>query len=644
MTIYAYCRVSSQKQLEGLSMKIQGDDALLESLAKKHNTVVSPRVYRDEGKSAYKGMNLQGELGELLNDIDNHQITKGDILVVRHLDRLSRLKIHEATDIYNHIMKSGVRIYATMNDFMYEPNNEIHFLMATLAFKTSNEESEKKSFLTRKYAKYRIDQFQRNEKPDNGTAYDIGIGRHPFYIQLDNKVVQPHPTNFELMREAVLMSIDGKGIGKVRDYLTSHGVDISFSSLGKLLRNNCLYGTLDVTLDDISYSLKNYYPPVCSEHEYYQILAKKGQSQYDNKRNRVSNLGGIRRLYCSCGRAMTVGRDNNREINYYKCSGGTMLSNGMCYTPIRQDIIDKIVLNAIQHHVFEQEPVCSSNLEAMEKKFEHDYQEWVDEQAFVVANRKRFGPEIFANLDKQEAELNALREQIAIERQRVLGSTTEGIEDYQKWQDGIEKYVDGSNDDREECREIIKRLVKKIVIDPRHMISIKLVDDSYEYAYLFSSKERQRVRYYIPISVVSDDIHQQVTETQPELLCKFTTESLLPHHKVELSDVPTSIARLVHQPKYVERDYEAEFFNLLQGDLYEWKRAHILKHTDATTTQWQERKDSSDEVLSKYGWHRINLEITTQSYTKQNKTIIYKNYDETKICELLKCRNIKVAS
>ncbi len=47
MALIPYARVSSGKQLDGLSMSLQGDSKLLENLAKEYKTTISDLVYND---------------------------------------------------------------------------------------------------------------------------------------------------------------------------------------------------------------------------------------------------------------------------------------------------------------------------------------------------------------------------------------------------------------------------------------------------------------------------------------------------------------------------------------------------------------------------------------------------------------------
>ncbi|PMO04333.1 hypothetical protein BCT19_01225 [Vibrio splendidus] len=643
--LHPYLRVSSDKQVESLSLTIQGDEALFEELAKKFNTTAGPKTYRDEGKSAYKGEHLKGALGELLVDIENNVIKDGDIIVLRHLDRLSRLDFDSSMTLFTNIINKGVQIYTVMDGRHYhnkKPNMEraIDNALVGFAFSTANEESLRKSWYTNKNASYRIKQFQDSDIPENGTAYDIGVGRTPFFVQVIDKVVQKSE-HFDLMREIIELSLDGVGIGRCQAHLKKSGFDMSFSALGKLLRSEALFGTLKITLDGQVFELKNYYPAVCTEAEFYQIQGQKKNNTHERKRNKISNLAGIKRMFCGCGRAMSAGRDVQRNVEYYKCTKGTQLNNGMCYTPLRQDIVDKIVLGLIEHHLFEPAPVDTSTLLSLESEYEEKHKKFIVKQQFVFDNIDLFTDEIKQQLRDMESEIKNLRERISSERQKVLSADKEvQLSDYEEWQSNITNFVNGDNEEKQACRELIQRLVKRIEIDDRHMFTVTLIDDKQERAMLLNSrsKDKQRTRYFLPIRIVDVEYRAQIEEHQPELLAKYITEEMIDTYDIKTEDVDGNLKRLIHQPVYAVRDYEKEFFNLLQGHgILEWKRAYILKHTKATTTQWQAFKESD---VSKYGWTKRDIEITTKSYTKQRKTIAYQqSLEEHDICNTLQCRS-----
>lgn len=79
---------------------MQINDEVLKSLSNEHNLPIAQETYQDLGKSAYKGENLQNELGLFLSAVKSRTVAEGSILVLYSLDRLSRLEIGHAKQTY----------------------------------------------------------------------------------------------------------------------------------------------------------------------------------------------------------------------------------------------------------------------------------------------------------------------------------------------------------------------------------------------------------------------------------------------------------------------------------------------------------------------------------------------------------------
>ncbi|MFA0349695.1 hypothetical protein AB4486_22620, partial [Vibrio sp. 10N.222.55.C6] len=163
-------------------------------------------------------------------------------------------------------------------------------------------------------------------------------------------------------------------------------------------------------------------------------------------------------------------------------------------------------------------------------------------------------------------------------------------------------------------------------IDHRHMITIEMLDGSKSHLYLLRRKDGKRLhdRYYVPIKVHDEETIKQVRDSTPELV-NWVTESELDSLDLYFEDVANPF--LAIERKRHQRDLEQEFFDLLQGNVYEWKRADIMR-AGATTTQWQDFKDVD---VSKYGFTKDVCTITTKHYTKQHKTVIYREFNELRI-------------
>ncbi|HCG9580500.1 TPA: recombinase family protein [Vibrio parahaemolyticus] len=644
MALIPYARVSSGKQLDGLSMSLQGDANLLKKLAKEHNTAVSDHIYNDEGVSSYKGKNVtDGELGRLIADIKKGTIKKGDIIVMRALDRLSRQKLTDSENLYNSIVGSGVHILTTIDNHLYKRDCVMSSVLKTLAFKTANEESAKKSFLTNSYASHRIEQFLSGEVPENGTAYDVGVGRHPFWIQVKDRVIQKHE-HFALARIMFEKAMKGHGVARLQKFAKSQGLDLSYSAVGKMFRSHSVFGDLHITHQGKKYTLKGYYPALATETEYYKVRAIKDKltKESNSQRKRVSILAGMQKLYCGCcGSSIGIARNTKQDIDYYGCTNKL----DKCYQQLRQDIIDNIVLNAIDTHVFNVDTNDTSVLDGLELEFRekkklHDN---AVERFMILGDSA--GDKAIETIHRLKSEVDEISKKIEIEKDKTashtidyeaISSYRDAMADYQAQQQKISAYVHGNSELKQEIKDILKLILKRITIDHRHMITIELLDGSKTYLYLLRRKDGKRLhdRYYVPIKIHDKDTINQIRESTPELV-NWITEDERDTLDIYFEDVTNpflAIERNRHQ-----RDYESEFFDLLQGNVHEWKRADIMK-LGATSTQWQEFKNAD---VSKYGFTKDVCTITTKHYTKQHKTIIYRNFDEQEIIEYLDCKKVE---
>src|SRR4051794_16663450 len=90
-TGYSYLRYSSPQQGDGDSIRRQ--TKITADWCKRHDVQLdTSRTYLDRGRSAYHGRHRQkgGALAAFLAEVEAGHISRGSILILENLDRLSR--------------------------------------------------------------------------------------------------------------------------------------------------------------------------------------------------------------------------------------------------------------------------------------------------------------------------------------------------------------------------------------------------------------------------------------------------------------------------------------------------------------------------------------------------------------------------
>ena len=97
---YSYIRFSTPEQEKGDSLRRQEEEARKYAVEHGFNLDESQK-FKDLGKSGYKGFNrINGALNDFLNLVNSGEIPKGSVLIVEHLDRLSREKVSDALTLF----------------------------------------------------------------------------------------------------------------------------------------------------------------------------------------------------------------------------------------------------------------------------------------------------------------------------------------------------------------------------------------------------------------------------------------------------------------------------------------------------------------------------------------------------------------
>ena len=635
MTIFAYCRVSTGKQLNGLSMEIQGDQELLDSIAQKYDTSLGT-VYSDKGKSAYKGQHLKNEFGKLLLDIDNNIIKKGDILVVRHLDRMSRAKLTSGLSIYLKIVERGIKIYTTMDNHLYS-DEPMDFILATLAFKTANEESVRKSYYTLKNAESRISKFKSGDR-ENGKVFNIGVGHNPFYITLKDKKIEEHPILFNAMKDVIKKYISGYSLKKCCEYLSDqYDHKMTIPGLNESLNSKALYGTLELSLKNLSntdnspfspnieHVLVDYYPAICDETTYYKInKIKSSRSTSDSNKKEYSLLSGGRFLYCGCGNYLCSIHARN-EKKYYRCS--------KCCFLIPSYTLDLVVIKACcSAEIFspdKNENDINKEIQSLENELDMKGGKYKKQTDLVFQN-----PDLFIDkeylLNESRTELDEISSKIK-KLTELSSNSMELLEvDLAYFSDAIKCYEEdrlSENYSKENYHKQFKIIIDKIVVYDDGLIRVSLKNNRRKFHYLPSDYNKSTgLRFGLELIVVSEEDKKQINENMPELSFKYFTIDEIEDKKyiTKTKNIPSTLLRqfspIKNHSSAFDKFSDRIFGFLAENDFIVWKKNFVIKSLGVSERQWLSYKK---ETLYKDRYNFLTVEYLTAKNNPCSVNVLY---------------------
>ena len=146
--VYSYRRFSSGRQASGHSLERQTESARRWCKEKGYQLDESLAL-SDLGVSAYSGDNAsRGALAGFLAAAESGRISRGSILLVESLDRLSRAAIPEAVGLLTSIVRAGVRVVSLIDGHEWNEKtieDSTSFLLSVLLFSRAHEESSTKA-------------------------------------------------------------------------------------------------------------------------------------------------------------------------------------------------------------------------------------------------------------------------------------------------------------------------------------------------------------------------------------------------------------------------------------------------------------------------------------------------------------------
>jgi DNA invertase Pin-like site-specific DNA recombinase len=327
MKAYAYARYSSDAQKHGTSIDRQ--QTLARKWCKENNVELSHTVYSDEAVSGFEGANAKtGALGKFIADREAGDIEAGSILILEHLDRLTRMEPWDAVGLLSNLAKLGITVVTLRPEmkFLPEKRDSMQLLQAVLFLDNAHKESARKSDLGKiEWAK----RFARARD----AGHHIG-GRVSNWLTLD-KLSGTYYLNEHIFAVGRIFELCLEGLGSTAISQTLNAEGYRTLNKGErwgttavltILQNRAAIGEL--ALKDGGEPIPNYFPAVVHEDTFKEAQTKINARKTGKVTKQSADFNVWQKLvFCgACGSAMHIIKRNHRYLmcanrRYGECEG-----------------------------------------------------------------------------------------------------------------------------------------------------------------------------------------------------------------------------------------------------------------------------------------------------------------------------------
>lgn len=346
---YSYIRFSTPMQRLGNSRRRQLEQA--EQYCKEQNLALDTTLQMtDDGISAFKGDNiLRGRLGEFLRLVDEKKVKPGSVLIVENIDRLTRLNVLDAQELFISIINRGVTIVTLTDKQVYsrELINENPFLLYTSlgSMMLANEESRKKSIRVSDAVRVRYAKARKGLKLKGHTPPWCEFRGGQFILRADR---------VEVVRRIFSDYKRGLGAMLIAKKLNAERTP----TMGRTTKEWYKKGIRDLLIDKrlIGHAehlnVKDYYPRVISDELFYATQASRQKRK--RFKGRVSkNVGNLFSGLVRCGSCgASAGTNRNHRQNYsyhYLVCENARTGRGCKYKSFPYANIEASFLELINH-------------------------------------------------------------------------------------------------------------------------------------------------------------------------------------------------------------------------------------------------------------------------------------------------------
>lgn len=305
---YDYRRVSSGKQTAprfiggeriARGMERQGDYAA-ERCEREGWFLVQDLILHDAKRSGYKQANLApgAALRRFLDKIEDGTVLEGEVLIVEHLDRLTRADVYAAWGLFSSIINAGVWIATAEPERLYTRENvDLGTLLeVVISFAASHEQSAKLAFRLESHWR------DRHEAARRGVPH----GRNPpCWITDGGDRYTLDPGKAAVVRRLVDLALGGMGAPRILQYITPRYSEFppigraerwSVSMITRILSDRALVGEYRPEAGEkreaAGEPVADYYPRLLTDEEWARLQAARQhrRKSYGRVSGEVRNL------------------------------------------------------------------------------------------------------------------------------------------------------------------------------------------------------------------------------------------------------------------------------------------------------------------------------------------------------------------
>ncbi len=352
---YSYIRFSTPEQKKGDSLRRQQEAS--KEYAESRGLILNDSLnLQDEGVSAFSGDNkTKGSLGRFLELVLKGKISKGSILIVESLDRLSREAVLDALQTFLSILKEGITVVTLMDNKEYTEKkmaDGIHDLLISITIMArAHEESLTKS--------KRLGETWRQKR---AKLKDVKMTKTcPAWLTLseDRKAFHPIAGRLEIIERIFNLSVSGYGVNLIAKKFNEEGIPVWGTGKGwhasyiqKVLYNRAVIGEFqphtrkDRVRVPTGEPITDYFPRMIDDELFYQVHTRLSNNPSTGGRSaKIGNLFRHLAICGYCGSPMNyVHKGNQQRIaKYFVCDSGRR-GRGCDYVSIRYNEVENAIL------------------------------------------------------------------------------------------------------------------------------------------------------------------------------------------------------------------------------------------------------------------------------------------------------------